>query len=222
MMQYMFLHGLGQDASAWNTTMSYVKADTNYICPDLFSLPNHGRADYSALYHGIEECCESVSGKINLCGLSLGAILAINYAVDHPEKVQSLALAGAQFKMPVMLLKLQNAVFRLMPEKSFAGMGLSKADIIGLTKSMMNLDFSGRLKDISCPVAVICGERDKANQKAARELAETIPGASLHLIKGAGHEVNRDTPKELAAVLNGFYLKMMESEGAGCGGKGTW
>jgi pimeloyl-ACP methyl ester carboxylesterase len=37
-----------------------------------------------------------------------------------------------------------------------------------------------------------------------RELAVRIPGATLHVIPGAGHLVQEDAPAELAATLFAF------------------
>ena len=83
-------------------------------------------------------------GKIDLCGLSLGGILSLHYAAEHPEKVKSLVLIGTQYVMPKKLLKIQSAVFRLMPAKAFASMGFSKKDFLQLSGTMADLDLSGR------------------------------------------------------------------------------
>ena len=66
---------------------------------------------------------------------------------------------------------------------------------------MLDLDFREDLGKVSCPVLVLCGERDKANRKAARGLQAGIPGAELAWIPGAGHEANLDAPEALAEVL---------------------
>ena len=81
----------------------------------------------------------------------------------------------------------------------------SKGEVIGLTRSMMDLDFRGDLGRVSCPTLVLCGERDRANQKAALELRAGIPKAELAWIPGAGHEVNRDAPEALAEALRQFF-----------------
>ncbi|MGO4928740.1 alpha/beta fold hydrolase [Fundicoccus sp. Sow4_F4] len=48
-------------------------------------------------------------------GISLGGTLALNYAVDFPEAVDSLTLINTQFKMPKVLLSLQNIFFKFIP-----------------------------------------------------------------------------------------------------------
>lgn len=93
-------------------------------------------------------------------------------------------------------------LFRCMPNRSFANMGLSKKNMIKLSHSMRIMDFTSQLTAITCPAAIVCGEKDSANLKASRELAELLPQAKLHIIPGAGHEANKTAPQDIAAILN--------------------
>ncbi|MGM9975269.1 MAG: alpha/beta fold hydrolase [Clostridiaceae bacterium] len=203
-MQYIFVHGLGQDFSSWNQTVSHMNLENKIACLDLYSFLKRGESSYSSLYKYFSQYCDEVSGPINLCGLSLGGVLALNYAIDNPSKVKSLILIAAQYQMPKVLLKAQNIIFRFMPKRAFEAMGISKNDFIQLTNSMMDIDFSGALNSISCPTLIICGEKDIANKKASMAMADHIVNSELHFVKGAGHEINKDNPKELADVLNSF------------------
>ncbi len=139
-----------------------------------------------------------------LCGISLGAVLALNYAINHTEKVKSLILIAPQYKMPKLLLKLQNIIFRIMPENSFLSTGMEKKDIIRLTNSMMKLDFQDNLGNILCPTLIICGKKDSANIKAAKKLVNLISNAKFIVIDNAGHEINMIAPHRLAAEINLF------------------
>ena len=120
------------------------------------------------------------------------------------SSIRTLVLIGTQFVMPKGLLRLQNAMFRLMPGSMFSASGLSKADTMRLSRSMMALDFRGCLARLRCPVLAVCGTGDHANQKAARQLCRLVPQGELALIPGAGHEVNTDAPEALAEVLVRF------------------
>lgn len=204
-MHYVFIHGLGQNAASWKETLSSLNIQGSTPCPDLFSLLNRKDATYENLYKSFSDYCDSIDEPLNLCGLSLGGICALNYAVDNPSKVKSLVLIAAQYKMPKVLLKLQNFIFRFISDSSFTDMGMSKNDFITLTNSMMSLNFDAALKNISMPVLVLCGAKDKANKKAAESLSANIPNAKLLFVTNANHEVNKDAPKELAEILNDFY-----------------
>lgn len=52
---------------------------------------------------------------------------------------------------------------------------------------------------------MLCGEKDSTNKKAATNITEGIIESEIQFIKRVGHEVNIDTPEELARVLNNFY-----------------
>lgn len=204
-MAYIFIHGLGQTPESWDQVISNMSLTEEVLCPNLPALITEQECNYKNLYAVFCRYCETESGKINLCGLSLGGILALNYAIDHPKKIKSLVLIGTQYVMPKKLLAVQNAIFRLMPSKSFESMGFSKKNFIQLSKTMADLDFSLKLGSITYPTLVVCGEKDAANKKASEELSERIPEASLSLIPGSGHEVNQQAPIRLAEVLNGFW-----------------
>lgn len=181
-----------------------MKEQDHAISLDLFSLLKGKDITYENLYHAFSEYCENISEPLNLCGLSLGAVLALNYAIDYPAKVQSLVLIGGQYEMPKGLLKFQNIMFRFVPETSFQKMGFNRKDMIQLTNSMLDLNFREDLKEISCRTLIICGEKDHANKKASKYLSESIAGAKIQFIENAGHELNLEAPKQLAEILNQF------------------
>lgn len=202
-MQYIFIHGLGQNSSSWDKTISFLNISP--VCPDLSALLADNDVTYTNLYKAFSDYCNGFSEPLRLCGLSLGGMLALNYTIDNPAKVRSLTLIGSQYKMPKTLLKFQNVIFSILPKSAFKSMGFHKCDVIRLTKSMVDLDFTARLKIISCETLILCGEKDNANIKAAKNLAANIKGANLKIIENAAHEVNKDNPQKLALALESFY-----------------
>lgn len=197
----VLVHGLGQTAESWNAVISCVDKADKWVCPDLVQMLKNQEVNYENLYRMFSEQCDKFDEPIEFCGLSLGGVLALNYAIDRPERVKSLVLIATPYKMPEMLLRLQNVCFRFMPESMFQQMGFSKKDYIGLCKSMMKLDFTDRLEKISCPVMIVCGEKDNANKKAAEKLSTLLENARLEFVSGAGHEVNVDAPDKLGKLL---------------------
>lgn len=210
-MKRIFLHGLGQGPGSWDEVLAALGEAG--VCPDLSALLSAGEATYPGLYRGLCAALEGEDSPLSLCGLSLGAVLALQYALDHPERVDSLTLIAPQYQMPKGLLTLQNLAFRLMPASAFGEMGLGKKDILTLTSSMMELNFTDRLGELSCPALVLCGERDKANRKAAKALVALNPMAQFQLVSGAGHELNRDRPEALAALLKEFWKNCSDEKG---------
>lgn len=200
----VFVHGLGQTPDSWRQMLACL-GDETAACPQLSALIAGQEVCYANLYRAFCAYCDALEGPLELCGLSLGAMLALDYALEHPQRVRRLAVIAPQVKPPKLLMKLQSAVFHLLPDSAFEEIGLPRQDFIRLTSTTAALDFTGRLSQIACPALVLCGERDKVNRKAARQTAADIPGAQLAFIPQAGHEVNIDAPQMLAQRLAPFF-----------------
>ena len=204
-MKYLYLHGLGQKPDSWNKVIKGTKVSESSINLSLAEMLEGKSATYKELYSVFSSECGKEKGGIVLCGLSLGAVLALNYAIDHPDKVKALVLIAAQYKMPKKLLKVQNMLFHLMPNSAFNKMGFKKADVISLCGTMAELDFRDSLHKVSCPVLVVCGEKDNANKKTSKELCHYLNNSCFHELMKTGHEANLEAPEELAIVLQKFY-----------------
>lgn len=204
-MKYIFLHGLGQSSSSWDKTIEALNCKTDVLCPNLADWLINQVSSYQTLYQELEQYCHQFDEPICLCGLSLGGVLALEYATKHMDKVHSLVLIGAQYRMPKHLLKIQNLFFRLMPNSMFSQMGFQKSDFISLCQSMIAIDLTDDLNKIKCPTLVLCGKKDKANQAASIQLAKLIPNAKFKMILDAGHEINVDQPIVLGKEINPFF-----------------
>ena len=204
-MKYLYLHGLGQKPDSWNRTIKETKVSGSSISLSLAEMSEEKDVTYKELYSAFSEVCDKEDEEIVLCGLSLGAVLALNYAIDHPDKIKALVLIAAQYKMPEKLLKFQNVLFRLMPNSMFKQTGFTKADVISLCDTMAELDFTESLHNVSCPVLIVCGEKDNANKKASQELARYLSKCSFYELLKTGHEVNIEAPEEMAMLLQKFY-----------------
>lgn len=209
-MTQVYVHGLGQTPASWGPVLSLLDASDEPVCPDLTQLVSAKEINYSHLYGAFAQFCDNLEAPLALCGLSLGGVLALHYAAEHPERVGSLVLIALQYRMPKRLLRMQNALFHVMPSSMFRGTGFSKAQMIQLCGSMLDLDLSGRLSDISCPTLILRGNRDRANKLACTELAQLLRRAELHIVEGAGHEVNREAPEQLAVLLRAFYAQTLD------------
>ena len=77
-----------------------------------------------------------MDGQIHLCGLSLGGILALNFALDFPQKVKTLVLIGTPYKVPKAAFGFQNVIFRFLPNSVFETMAFDKKDTFALGNTM--------------------------------------------------------------------------------------
>lgn len=205
MEKVILIHGSGHKASSWQKTISFLDHQEDILCPELSAILNGREASFPNLRAAFAQYCAQAGVPVHLCGLSLGGILALDYALDHPENVKTLVLIGTPHKVPKGAFALQNVVFRLLPKSMFASMAFDKKNTFALGNTMKDLDFSGRVGEIHCPTLVLCGEKDRANLKSAHFLARHIPNAELQVLEHTGHVVNEENPKTLAERLNQFY-----------------
>ena len=132
----VLVHGSGHTAASWDRMISYLPGGEDIVCPNLRSLLGKKEACYGNLYASFAEYCGEIKGNLYLCGLSLGGILALNYALDHPQKVQTLILIGTPHKIPRAAFALQNILFRFLPESVFRDMAFDKKNTFLLGNSM--------------------------------------------------------------------------------------
>ena len=207
-MKQIYLHGLGQNPVSWSKVIEQLEAAEHSMCPDLSELVQGQDTTYQNLYAAFSAMCDEIEEDICLCGLSLGGVLALNYAIEHPEKIKGLVLIATQYKMPKKLLRVQNAIFRFMPKSMFQQTGFGKSDFLKLCNTMMELDFSDSIYNVSCPTLVIYGEKDRANKNASIELANMLIDAELQVFNGVGHEINIEAPDKLEETLRVFFGKV--------------
>ncbi len=201
-MKLVMLHGLGQTAASWEDTIANLPNDWQIHSLDLFR--NDGLLTYEQLYDAFVQECDSYNEPFHLCGISLGAIIACQYAIEYPTKVKSLIVIGVQLKPPVLLLKFQQVIFTMLPKSYFKKHGLNKQQLILLSQSLHNLNLKEHMQKIQCPAIAICGEKDRINYLATKQFAQLVPHAQYVLIEQAGHEVNIEKPVELSGVIKKF------------------
>lgn len=91
-MKYILVHGLGQDSSSWEEVKDELHLNDKINCPNIFKLCND-KISYNNLYKAFSECCDTYSEPLNICGLSLGGILALDYTINNPKKINSLVFS---------------------------------------------------------------------------------------------------------------------------------
>lgn len=206
-MKNILIHGLGQTEASWSKVENELNNSKIQVeKPNLFDLTKNYHTNYENLYKVFADYCNRFKdNELNLCGISLGGILAIDYANEYPQKVKSLVLIGVPSKVPKILFKVQNIIFKIMPKSVFEEMGCSKKDFTNFVNSMASMDILSKIKNIKCKTLIIYGEKDKVNLQSAKDLHNNIFNSEIKIIENSSHEVNIDNPKELSNVIERFY-----------------
>lgn len=225
----VFIHGSGGNSSAW--AFQYASLHKNYNIAAI-DLPGHGKSGG----HGEQDIFEYVLRlkeildvlKVEhpiLIGHSLGAAIALGFAVKYPQDLSGVAAVGGGLTMPVTpdildgFRQHPEVVLDLMCKFSLAkanrpalqdalrkSLGEASVDVVaGDMLACSKFDLTGEIQTIKVPVLAICGTEDKMMPPASSEqISAGIIGAKLVLIEGAGHMVMLEKPAEFNEAIHNF------------------
>lgn len=223
----LFVHGFGGDLHGWDALCARRPAGRQYIRPDLRGFgrsvarsghPFHHADDLAALLDALHiECCD-------LVGLSMGGAVSIRLALEHPERVRSLALlstglAGWDWSEEWRILWrpiaaaaregdmiLAKALWRDHPmfeslrgTPAFPAFEAEMARFSGREwvedrQAQVPSDLE-RLHRLSMPILLLTGGRDTADLRVIADLiAATAPDVRRHVRSDLGHMLHLEDP----------------------------
>lgn len=204
----VLVHGLMMAHRMWDPQAAPLAERFRLLVPDL---PGYGTSPGP---FSLDGAAGQVAGlmadqdEVHLCGLSLGAMVALRVAAQHPRQVRSLVLSGVQLRVPRLAYGLQQGVMRLMPKAKFGAddPDVTKAGVLGVIRAMARVDLRADLGRVTARTLVLCGSKDRVNLGAARAAAAGIADAELRVISGAGHVWNRDQPDVFNRTVSEWAL----------------
>lgn len=229
----VFLHGSGGNSGAWTEQYSVLHKAFNIAAVDL---PGHGKSEGSgekdilAYVLRLKEILEVLKlERPVLVGHSLGAAIALSFAVQYPRDVSGVVAAGGGLTMPVNpdildgFAKQPDFILDLMCKFSIAkenrpklfgplreSLGQARVDVVaGDMLACSKFDLTGELENIRVPVLAVCGKEDKMTPPASSEkIAGSIAGAKCVLIEGAGHMAMLEKPEAFNDALKNFCVEI--------------
>jgi 3-oxoadipate enol-lactonase len=171
-------------------------------------------------------------------GLSMGGMIGQTFALKYPGVFRSLVLADTTSRYPadaagawtdrihtVETRGMQPLVqptlerwftepFRTAHPEVVQRIGVLIANTpvagyVGCSHAIPKIDLTARLKEIKCPILVICGDKDPGTPPAmAREIHDNAPGSKLVLIPDAAHLSNMEKPAEFNRALEAFLSSL--------------
>lgn len=99
-MKQIYVHGLGQTSDSWTKTIDILQTTDYSLCPNLPDLVHSKEVTYDNLYAAFSDYCNQYDEPIDLCGLSLGGVLALNYAIQCPKRFAPWCLSPHNIKCP--------------------------------------------------------------------------------------------------------------------------
>ncbi|URD60491.1 alpha/beta fold hydrolase [Sphingomonas sp. KRR8] len=238
----VLLHGVGSDKSVWRPQLEAFGQERRTVALDYpgygESLPAAGTSRdgfASSCWAALDALCIT---QAHICGLSLGGVVAIAMHAAAPERCASLILADSFACHPegqaiydrsiaasrdlgmrglaearVGSLLAAGATVALQTELIETMAAIDPAAYAQGAEAVWLADQRTRVRDIRCPVLVLCGNEDRITPPSLSEdLKDRIPHAALVEIASAGHLSNAEQPAIFNRVLAGF-LAGVEQDG---------
>jgi len=201
------LRGHGSAADARPIDFERVHADLLALAPERFALVGYSMGGRIAL--GLALAASERVERLVLVGASPGLSDAgerrARRAADEAladrierEGIEAFAREWAALPLwegqPLEVAAAADALRRAQSPSALAaalrGLGLGAMDPLW-----------DRLGELTMPVALVAGERDGKFRALAEQMAGAIPGASVHVVPGAGHAAQLEAPAAVAALL---------------------
>ena len=155
-----------------------------------------------------------------LVGNSLGCQIAVEFALQSPQRVGSLVLIGptmdpdapsmrAQFTRLVRDALREPISLNLVEARDYARMGPSR--ILATARFALADPFEAKLPCIGHPTLVMRGERDPiVPQKWAEQVAKLLPAGRLAVVKRAPHAAHWAAADAVARLIEEFQEDLGE------------
>jgi len=227
------LHGLGTDRRMW---LYQIPA----LCPRMpvlaVDLRGHGRSTAPDGDWGIADMARDVvrllrhlgAEKAHLVGLSMGGMVAQQFALDFPYATASLVLADTASRVDPAAAReslqfmeshsmrdiattrittaFSDAVNPVMRGHLIEQVSLNDKDAyVRAARAVFGFDVQARLAEIAAPTLVIMGEADRTfPMDSMTSLGSAIRGARVACLAGAGHISNMERPQEFNRAVIDF------------------
>lgn len=234
----LFIHAAFVNHSMFRAQIDYFREKYNVLTLDMIG---HGKSINAQKGDSIDKMSgwireilkkEKIE-KIHIVGISLGAVLAQDFANQYPKAVQSLACFGGydinNFDMKMQkensaaqMLMMLKAIFSVKwfaksNKKISAYTPQAQKDFYEMNiqfpkKSFMYLASLGSMVNVrqsiprKYPLLIGCGEHDIPMERSAVAMwKENEPECKVVIFQDAGHCVNMDVPQQFNKTLEEFW-----------------
>ena len=236
----VLLHGFSLDSRMWDGQGAALASRYRVI---RYDLRGHGKTTAPitvpfAAHDDLRDLLDDLGvQRATLVGLSMGARVAVDFALAYPERVSGLVLAGPGLSgyvlkerpagMDSVIVAIRAGDTRRAAEH-FAETPLmaipwrpdahaemkvivvGNAHLWGLAGSperALDPPAIGRLSEIRVPLLVVVGAADTPDTRRVADTLATVKGATKAVVPNAGHMVNMAAPERFNELLLEFLAR---------------
>ena len=215
----VMVHGLATSNTYMLPTASELVSSYHVYIPDL---PGFGKStkpekalNVSQLADALAQWMQAIGlDRATLLGNSLGCQVIAQFAICYPACIERAILVGPS--MDPRALTAHQEIGRWLANIPFEPAHLFPIMIgdffhAGVRRTARSLQYGlqdridEHLPQVQVPTLIVRGSHDTVvPQSWAEEATQLLPHGKLVVIAGAAHDVNYNSPKELANVVRGF------------------
>ena len=235
----VLLHCLGADHRFWDDSVAALQSSFDCVTYDL---PGHGETPVPAVPYRIADLADQLHriaererlGRMSVAGISLGGLVALDFAARFPDSLARLVLidtaphypeashaswrARAEVARTRGVAALTDAVMQTWftpqglaaqtPGVRYAREVLDRASGEGYAlgcEALIATDLRPALTRVQSPTLVMCGDRDlPLFREAAVAMHEVIAESRLEWLAPAGHASVLEQERQFIDALTGF------------------
>ncbi|SIT37122.1 Alpha/beta hydrolase fold [Paraburkholderia ribeironis] len=236
-----FIHQLGGDLSVWDQLAGYFRDDYTVL---RYDVRGHGKTAVSAQPFGVIDLSRDLAALLDaldaptthLVGMSMGGMIAQQFALEHPARLDSLTIADSSAGTPPEARSMWDQRARAVRTDGMATLvsaTLSRwltpdfqaahpeavepiREVLTQTlpegyamacEALRDFDVRGKLANIRCPTLTVAGRHDVGTPPATTQaIADAIEGAQFELLDAA-HLAPIEQSHRFAALLETFLEK---------------
>ena len=210
----VLLHGNGEDSSYFVHQIAHFSKSYRVIAIDT---RGHGQSPRGEKPFAIKQFAEDLKdfldainiAKAVILGFSDGGNIALEFALQYPERVEKLILNGANlfpsgvkplYQWPI---EVGYRIAKLFSNKSEKAK--QNAEMLGLMVNEPHIDPS-ELARLTMPVLVVAGTKDMIRESHTRLIYKSLPNAQLTFVEG-DHFVANKNAEAFNKVVEDFLRK---------------
>jgi non-heme chloroperoxidase len=240
----VLVHAVGDSWRSFEPVLSHLPESVHAFA---LTLRGHGDASRPESGYRSRDLAADLGGFLDALGLetaviaggSSGGLVALRFAIDHPDRTTGLVLLGSPLTLahnpgvrrlwdstfsqvtdPIdpgfVRSFVESTVVRPMPDGLLAALVQESLKVPAYVwkatvEGLLEDDFSGELAGVQAPTLVVWGDRDTILSREEQEsLAAGIPDARLLVYRGSGHAFYWEDPARVAADLAAFVAQVAD------------
>jgi len=237
----VFINSLGTDFRIWDEVAAALRGEMPLL---VYDKRGHGLSDIGGGIRSIDDHVDDLLGfidhfgfgKVLLCGLSVGGLIAQGLYARRPDVVDALILCDTAHKIGTTdswntriatvehngIQAVAEGVLKVWFTPAFHSKRSAElagcrnmltrqplAGYVGTCTAVRDADFTEMARRIAVPTLCIVGDQDGSTPpELVRSLADLIPAARFEIIRDAGHIPCVEQPDAMVALIRDFLASL--------------